>query len=81
MPVGCESDVWLPDPAGAEPQMSLLWRFAPVGFVAVGTTAGTDVQALSKTTKLPLDGGGTLAAGTAYKMHSTALLAMPKMND
>jgi hypothetical protein len=81
IPVGCESGVWLPDPVGAKPHMSLLWRFAPVGFAAVGATAGTDVQALSKTMRLVLDWGGTLAAGTEYRMQSTTLLTMPKTKD
>jgi hypothetical protein len=37
---------------------------APVGFEEVGTTAGTDVQALSKTTRMVLDCVGTEAAAT-----------------
>lgn len=57
MPVGWDRGVWLPDPDGAIPQVSLtaslrlaplvLPVLAPVGFEAVGTTAGTFVQALS----------------------------------
>ena len=50
MPVGCEIGVWLSLPAGALPQVlrtESLAVLAPVGFFAVGTTAGTEVQALS----------------------------------
>ena len=50
MPVGWDRGVWLPLPEGADPQVARtasLWPLAPVGFDAVGTTAGTELQALS----------------------------------
>ena len=50
IPVGCDKGVWLPLPEGTAPQVSRtasLWPLAPVGFDAVGTTAGTEPQALS----------------------------------
>jgi hypothetical protein len=76
IPLGCERGVWLPLPDGALPQVCLLWLpplavpgLAPVGFEAVGTTAGTLVQALSYTMRFVLDCLGTEAAATENSMH------------
>jgi hypothetical protein len=78
IPVGWERGVWLPLPDGALPHVALtesLWlapllepalepALEPVGFDAVGTTAGTLVQALSYTIRFVLDCFGTEAAAT-----------------
>jgi hypothetical protein len=57
---------------------------APVGFEVVGTMAGTEVHALSKTSMLTLDCGGTSEAATGKSMHTqvvTSLSSVPKPKE
>jgi hypothetical protein len=53
----------------------------PLGFEAVGTTIGTELQALSYAMRLALDWVGMADAMQEKSMHSLALFAMPKMNE
>lgn len=54
---------------------------APEGLLAVGTTFGTPVHALSKASRFGLLWAGTWAAGTENSIHSILLLTMPKRKD
>jgi hypothetical protein len=80
LPVLVLAPVLAPLPPVVVPALLLL-SLAPVGLAVVGTTAGTEVQALSKTTILADDWVGTEAAATENSRHLSALLTMPKAND
>lgn len=58
-----------------------LFTVAPVGLEVEGTTAGTEVQALSKTTRLAELWAGTLAAATEKSMHLSAESTMPNTKE
>jgi hypothetical protein len=58
----------------------VLLGFLPLGFAAVGTTAGTLAQDLSKAIRL-VACLGTLVAGTENSLHVLTLLTRPKTKD